>query len=136
MKFIKLSHEATLPTRGTRGSAGYDLYTPNEITLHPNQQLLVPTDIAWTNCPEYLVGIIKDRSSMAHKHNMVTMAGVIDSDYDKKNIGVILKNTSDEIRVFKKNERIAQMIITQRFLVQNDIVIDDERTGGYGSTGA
>ncbi len=136
MKFIKLSHAATLPTRGTRGSAGYDLYTPNEITLQPNQQLLVPTDIGWTGCSEYLVGIIKDRSSMAHKHNMVTMAGVIDSDYEKKNIGVILKNTSDEIRVFKKNERIAQMIITQRFLVENDIVIDDERTGGYGSTGA
>jgi dUTP pyrophosphatase len=135
MKFVKLSHSAHIPTRGTKGSAGYDFYAPTDCTIKPGEQLLIPTGVAWTGCPDYLVGILKDRSSMAHKKKCHTLAGVIDSDYDKKNIGFILRNFGPEPVNIKAGTRIGQMVIMQRFLVDNDYVVEETREGGYGSTG-
>ncbi len=135
MIFTKLSHSAQLPTRGTKGSAGYDFYSPADYTIEPGTQLLIPSDIGWQGVPVHIVGILKDRSSVAHKKKTTIQGGVIDSDYEKKNIGFILRNHGTEPFVIKAGDRIGQMVITQRFLVDNDIVIDDTRTGGYGSTG-
>ena len=50
------------------------------------------------------------------------------------NIGVFLKNISDKPILITKGERIAQGAFFN-FLVSNNGNTDDERTGGFGSSG-
>lgn len=70
---------------------------------------------------------------------LANTAGWIDADYynsknEDGNIGVFLKNISDETLVINKGERIAQGAFFN-FLVSDNGNTDEERVGGYGSTG-
>ena len=42
----KRGPDATLPTRGSSGAAGYDLYASKDCTVAPHDKCLIPTDIA------------------------------------------------------------------------------------------
>ena len=41
----KLYWDIKLPKRATKGSAGYDFYTPFEFTLKPGETIKIPTGI-------------------------------------------------------------------------------------------
>lgn len=132
----KLSVHATLPTKGTAGSAGFDMYATDEHVVATGTRLLIPTDIAMS-IPRGYVGILKSRSSMACKY-LDTEAGVIDSDY-RGNIKVLLHNHGDTNYVVHKNDKIAQMLIlpiVSLELEETDKLQDTSRgTEGFGSTG-
>jgi len=49
------------------------------------------------------------------------------------NIGVCLRNESNEERIIEKGESIAQGVFL-KYLLADDIVSDQERKGGIGST--
>ena len=64
--------------------------------------------------------------------------GWIDSDYysnssNDGNIGIFLKNISDEPYVIKKGDRVGQGMFLS-FLVSDNGNTDEIRTGGFGST--
>lgn len=130
--FKKLEEDAILPTRATKGSAGYDLHALHGGEILPGQRLLVKTGIGW-DMYEGLVGIIKPRSSLAVKFGIDTMAGVIDSDY-KGDIGVVLHNTDEQSFMFGPGDRIAQLVLLQYMNFTADDV-EQDREGGFGSTG-
>jgi len=142
MEFTKLTKHAQTPSRGTIGSAGYDLYSIEEYDFDPSTRLLIKTGIA-LKIPEGYYGRIAPRSSMAWKKHTDILAGVIDSDY-RGEIGVCLSNLSP-INGFtiKRGDRIAQLIITkietpELIEVSNEDFhsVETERgAGGFGSTG-
>lgn len=141
-KFVKLFTGAIIPTRATTLSAGYDLHAYEGGVIHPKHRLLVKTAIGWKMDNEYsqLVGIIKPRSGLAHKNGIDVLAGVIDADYIEEDIGVILYNTGDQDFVFEKGKAIAQLVVTQFFMTEQDRIdtVQDEltkRDGGFDSTG-
>lgn len=130
-----LSDNAKLPYRATSGSAGYDLFSAEDIVVPAKGKALVKTDIAMT-IPDGYYGRIAPRSSLALKCIDVG-GGVIDSDYTG-NISVILYNHSNENYQVNKHDRIAQLILTK--IITPDIILVDEinetdRIGGFGSTG-
>ena len=43
----RLSSNAKIPTRGTKGSSGLDVYTPIDITIEPRKDILVPLDLSF-----------------------------------------------------------------------------------------
>lgn len=139
MKFKKLDDRATIPVRATRQSAGYDLCALNRGRVPKGERLLVPTGITWETEPySSLVGFIKPRSGLAYKNGIDILAGVIDADY-RNDIGVILYNTGDLDFYFDAGSRIAQLVVLQFFMTDEDgdQVIQDameERDGGFGST--
>lgn len=133
MSFVKLDPKAELPTRATTGSAGYDLKALVGNTIKPNERLLVSTGIAWKNTPQSLVGLIKPRSGLAVRYGIDTLAGVIDSDY-KGEINVLLVNLGQEPFTFKAGDRIAQLVLQQYFIIDDDET-EEVREGGFGSTG-
>lgn len=136
-KFVKLTEDATLPMRGTPGSAGYDLVSREGMCIGPGERKLVSTGVGWTEIPECCVGFIKPRSGMALKHGMDVMAGVIDSDYAGE-INVLLINHSDVDYVIQAGDRVAQLVVLQWFYLtptKDEEVANDSREGGYGSTG-
>lgn len=132
-KFIKLDDKATIPTRATKSSAGYDLTSMESVTILPGMRRLIRTGIGWTDMPSCAVGNIKPRSGLAVKYGIATMAGVIDADYDGE-IRVLLANHGSGDFYISSGNRIAQLVVSQYFTVDEDTV-SEERTGGYGSTG-
>lgn len=61
MYFHRLTPAATIPTRATPDSTGYDLHSTQEITLQPNTTTKVPTDIS---CQHLLPAFITKRLSL------------------------------------------------------------------------
>lgn len=144
----KLSDNAIIPTRGSEGAAGYDLYSTENVDLYPSERYLFKTDISMV-IPEGYYGKIAPRSGLAFKNGISVLGGIIDQDY-RGNIGVILLNTQmidldnedgySAIPVkITKNQRIAQIIFEKYYTAEFEEVdnLEDSSRGqnGYGSTG-
>lgn len=135
----KHTDTATLPTRGSKTSAGYDFYLPTNVTLQPNEKVCVWSDVkAYMQEGEVLM--IHVRSSIGIKKGLMlsNLTGVIDADYFENesndgNIGIALYNYSDKVVELSKGERICQGVFMP-FLVADNGNTNKERTGGIGST--
>lgn len=142
LKIKKLRDDAKIPKRATTGSAGMDLYAciDDEIEIKKHEIKLIPTGISIALEDERYVALIYARSGLAIKHGIApaNCVGVIDSDY-RGEVCVGLTNFSNEPYVIKKDERIAQMVISPVELpeiLEVEELDDTERSnGGFGSTG-
>ena len=126
-----------LPQRGTSKAMAYDFFSPVDMIIKPNQVGKIWTDVcAYMQDNECL--ILNIRSSQGGKVILTTIQGWIDCDYinadNGGNIGIFLKNISDEDYIIKKGDRIAQGAFFN-FLISDNGNTDTVRTGGYGSTG-
>ena len=79
------------------------------------------------------------RSSMGGKFMLANTIGIIDSDYysnenNDGNIGIFLKNISNEVQTIERGSRIAQGIFTKYLITETDNATNT-RKGGWGSTG-
>ena len=79
LDIVRVSQEATLPTRAHSDDAGLDLYGLEDIILSPAQGKVARTGIAIA-LPKGFVGLVADRSSLA-KRGVKTAGGVIDAGY-------------------------------------------------------
>ena len=136
----KIDGETVLPRRATKGSGAYDFYAKTNYTAKPNEIVKIWTDVK-AEMDSDVILLINVRSSMGGKWELVNTQGWIDSDYfsnekNDGNIGVFLRNTSDETQTIEKNDRIAQGMFTHYLITIDDNPIKEERTGGFGSTGS
>lgn len=127
-----------LPKRGSKNSAGYDFYSPIDITIQPNESVMIWTDIK-ANMYYDNVLMLFVRSSMG-KHPVVISngTGIIDSDYysnegNDGNIGFRLLNLGTTPYEIKVNDRIGQGVFLKYGTVKDDNTTT-ERKGGFGST--
>ncbi len=132
----RVDPSAVLPTRAHADDAGLDLYNLEEFSLDPGQGLVVRTGIAMA-LPQFFVGLVADRSSMAKK-GIKTAGGVIDAGY-RGEIHIVLWNVSKERFLLKKSERIAQLLIMPIATpaVREVQSLDETARGskGFGSSG-
>lgn len=137
MKVELLHPDAKLPTRGSEGAAGFDLYAIDDIEVPPCELRKIPLGIR-TEIPRGWVGLIRDRSSLGSK-GFVTAAGVIDSDY-RGEWKVVIRNTrlDNSLRIVR-GDRIAQVVLTPCYGNPPQRVESLDLTGrgdgGFGSTG-
>ena len=130
--------EVTLPTRGTSKAMAYDFYANDNYVINPGEIAKVWTDVkAYMGDNECL--ILNVRSSMGGKFMLANTSGWIDGDYysnvsNDGNIGVFLKNISEQTLTITKGERVAQGTFFN-FLVSDNGNTDTIRDGGFGSTG-
>ncbi|MBR4172897.1 MAG: dUTP diphosphatase, partial [Clostridia bacterium] len=109
----KLKETAIMPTRGSEYAAGYDLYAcidgAVKIAPHTTEKIGTGLSIA---VPQGYFGAIFARSGLAAKEGVrpANCVGVADSDYRGEYI-VALHNDTDEVRIIKPQERIAQLVI-------------------------
>jgi dUTP pyrophosphatase len=133
----KTTGEVTLPTRGSSTAMAYDFCANDDYVVEPNAVAKVWTDVkAYMQNEECL--ILNVRSSMGGKFMLANTQGWIDSDYysnkdNDGNIGIFLKNISDEVQTINKGDRIGQGAFFN-FLVADNGNTDSIRTGGFGST--
>jgi dUTP pyrophosphatase len=139
MKVKKIVPHATLPSKAHDGDLGYDLYAVDQISVPTGDTVLIPTGIA-IQFPNGYGGIIRDRSSIATKRKLFTVAGVIDNGYTGE-IKVALYNSTDALQTIYRGDKIAQVILipTVDFVIEEvtDITSSDKRgENGFGSTGS
>lgn len=133
------SKYARIPTRATSRSAAYDFYSPDDYTVQPNEVAKIWTDIKAYMLKDEIL-ILNVRSSMGGKFMLANTQGWIDSDYynnpdNEGNIGIFLKNISNEPQTIKQGDRIAQGMFTKYLTCDNERVLNRERQGGFGSSG-
>lgn len=138
-KVSKIHADATIPTRGSYGAAGYDLSSCENTIVLAKKWKVVNSGIA-IQIPQDCYARIAPRSGLAVKKGINTGAGVVDSDY-RNAIGAVLFNHSDEDFEVKVGDRIAQIVFEKIYTpelkeVDYDELTSTERgTNGFGSTG-
>ena len=137
MQVMKLHKDAQLPTRGTAGSAGFDLYCVEDALVIPGAHVVVPTGIA-VQMPFGFYGRVAPRSGLAIRYGINVHAGVIDPDYTGE-IKVALINHGHSVFEIKKGDRIAQLILEWFSRCDAQWTDSFEQTNrgnnGFGSTG-
>ena len=117
--FQKLSEKAISPHQATPGSVGYDLFTPINFKIQPKEQKTVFIDLAITP-PEGYYTQLMSKSGLTVLYELEVKAGVIDPDFTG-NIGVVLRNNSDQPIERVAGEQIAQLLfikVTTPTLIQ------------------
>ena len=137
IKFKKMDSNAKLPSYANQGDAGMDFYSAENYILRPNERKTIKTGIAMA-IPLGYVGLIWDKSGLASKKGIKTMAGVVDSGY-RGEIQIVLHNLGNEDFVVEKDMKIAQMLIQPIHQPRLEEVAELDETkrgeGGFGSTG-
>ena len=123
--------------RQTKNSAGADLSASVDVVIPPQAIILVPTG-EWLDTGVDIDGLfylLAARSSLAYKKGLLLAngVGIIDADY-KDEIKVMLYNSTDNPVLIQRGERIAQLIPTTYLALYPSL--EQERDGGFGSTGA
>ena len=130
-----------LPKRATKGSAGYDFYSPVEFTLKPGETFKIPTGIRVSMREDYVL-MVFPRSGLGFKYRLQlnNTVGIIDSDYyysdNEGHIFIKVTNDSNEGKVLElaAGNGFAQGIFLP-FGITTDDDADGIRNGGFGSTG-
>ncbi|MBO4242639.1 MAG: dUTP diphosphatase [Clostridiales bacterium] len=155
----KCREDAVIPTYANEGDAGMDLYSCEDILVHPGQSVLVPTGLKMAIPIGYEVQI-RPRSGISFKTplRVPNSPGTIDCGY-RDEVNVIIYNASireeasDEnpftlndkgckhgTYLIKKGDRIAQMVFARVSYVapvevDSVLAIGQNRGGGFGSSG-
>lgn len=131
-------HELKLPRRATKGSAGYDFYSPVDFTLQPGEEIKFPTGIR-AKIDSGWVLLMFPRSSLGFKYRLQlnNTVGVIDSDYygakNEGHIFVKLTNFGEKPVTIKSGDAVVQGVFLPFGIVENDDS-GNTRIGGFGST--
>lgn len=151
LKFKKTG-DVKSPIQGTGGSAGIDLFMPEEAIIPPHCKMLIDLKVAF-EIPDGFVGILSQRSSTGKIDvSLANTIGWIDSDY-RDSIKVFVKHipavpiTKEDKSPgaiigslwLQKDERYFQLVVVPIFKVRSLIEVEElsttTRTGGFGSTG-
>ena len=139
-EFIKNSNATyKMPNRATKNSAGYDFYSPIDITIEPNQMQMIWTDIKAKMQPRDVLILCVTSGMGKHGIMLANTLGIIDADYygnsgNDGNIGFRLYNFSNEPYSIKAGDKIGQGIFSTFLTVDNEEDVTAERIGGFGST--
>ena len=107
LQVVRLNNRAFIPTKAYPDDAGFDLYTPDKITIPRQNKSVVKLGIAAAPPPGCYLRIA-DRSSMAIS-GITVHGSVVDPSYTGE-IAVILYNHNDFDKPFIRGHKIAQII--------------------------
>lgn len=137
----KLRETAVIPSRGSQYAAGYDLFanldSPLEIPAQTTAKIGTGLSVS---IPEGFFGGVFARSGLASKQGLrpSNCVGCVDSDYRGELI-VALYNDSEESRIIRPNDRIAQLVVIPFLAVEFEETEELDETirgeNGFGSTG-
>ena len=137
--FVRFSSAAIAPTQGTKESAGFDLYSVEDVLISPSSTKIIITDIGF-KIPRDYFGKIYSRTGFAVRFTEVG-GGVIDADY-RGPVSVIFFNFSNRHIEIEKGCRFAQIVfqkVTNHSVLREVQNFEDNKTqrgeGSFGSTG-
>ena len=140
----------------TKLSAGLDLCSVGPVNLRPLERAVVDTGVylkdvipdtmavhirystdrpAGLQFADLPFAMVCSRSGLAARDGVIVLnaPGIIDADYEET-IKVILLNTGDSVVRLTAGSRIAQIVFAYAYR-KTELVRNEDRTGGLGSTG-
>ena len=139
---VNIYDKIVLPKRATKGSAGYDFFSPLSFILKPGETIKIPTGIRVEIADGWVLKCYP-RSGLGFKFRLQlnNTVGIIDSDYfysdNEGHIFTKVTNDSNEDKSLELEEGTGFM---QGIFVEYGITFDDNidelevRNGGLGST--
>ena len=137
VRIKKVHPEARLPEYAHSDDAGMDVFAleRTEVPAHGTAQ--VRTGLAF-EIPEGYVGLCWDKSGLASKHGIKTMAGVLDPGF-RGEVVLVVANLKNDTYVFEKGHKVLQVLLQK--VERGEIEEAQELSGtvrgegGFGSTG-
>ena len=130
---------ARIPFKSYPGSAGYDIFSIESVTIAPGSRLLVRTGVS-LEVPEYYYIRVAPRSGLSVR-GIDVGAGVIDSSY-RGEVKVLLINNSKEYYNVQEGDRIAQLIMERCGNAEisvleyyDELSMSERGQNGFGSSG-
>jgi len=148
---MSLIRETTTPTRGTKNSAGLDIYIPkftNDyirafnsynpdaqsqcfiepsrklICIHPHGRVHIATGIK-VKVPEGSALFVKNKGGISWRDRMTKLAEVVDEDYQGE-IFVTMINYSDYKTTLMENQKLVQLVRCPVFYDSIELVKPEE----------
>lgn len=140
VKFNRLVPHAKMPTKATRGSGAYDVYSTDELLLAPEGRYAFGTGLAM-EVPEGFVALVCPRSGLAIKNGVTVLnaPGVVDSDYRGEVKAIVINHDLVAPLHVNKGDKIAQLLFVKAEEVEFEeveVLTSTQRgVGGFGSTG-
>lgn len=134
-----LDKNAKMPTKGTAGAAGLDLYAIEDFEIPKGGTYLAKTGLQLEIEPGY-EGQIRARSGLAMRYSLIVTnaPGTIDSDY-RGPVNILLTNLGQGPFQAKAGDRIAQLVIARvedvTLVTTEELTKTERGAGGFGSTG-
>lgn len=140
VKIVKNNTSVRIPERATDGSAGYDLYAPEDCIIDPGTSKLLSLGFGMEINQANVCAKIYSRSGLTGQG--ITVAGaptIIDPDYQGV-IKVRIHNGSEHAYEIQKGNRVAQMMfepfhVTEWTEAEKFARRSTRGEGGFGSTG-
>lgn len=126
-----------MPTRGTAGASGYDLYAPEGISIDPGRIVVVHSGVSIELPDATWEAQVRGRSGM-NRRGLVVLLGTVDSDY-RGVCGATIHNVTRRQQGIKRGDRIAQLVFSRvehpDFIYVDNLSETTRGSGGFGSTG-
>ena len=143
MKLLKIEMlcESNLPSKSTKGSAGFDIHMPSDGIVYHSARKAIKVPLGFkTEIPEGYSAIIMPRSGVGAKEGLAlnNTIGLIDSDYRGEWVAFLRLNDEGQNFTWKENERILQFFLVKTPNIEVELVDSisdtDRGEGGFGST--
>jgi dUTP pyrophosphatase len=136
IKFKKFDPKAVLPSKGTSGSAGYDLVATSMETKNGYIEFKFGLGI---EVPKGYAGFIFPRSSVSNEPIILSNSvGVIDSDYRGEIMVRFKRIATNPTLTYDIGERVAQLVVMKveelEFEEVQTLTDTVRGEGGHGST--
>lgn len=128
------------PKQSTEGSAGYDIFMPEDGGIGYDETIKVNLGFA-SSIPKGHVALIFPRSGVGSKRGLElnNTCGVIDSDYRGEWVATLKLKNPHASFAWEKGERLLQFLIVPvpqlEMKVTDSLDNTDRGEGGLGSTG-
>lgn len=136
VKYKKLHPLAKEPFYGSQESAGFDIYSVEDVEIPPKSLKIIHTGIS-LEIEEGYCWQVWGRSSFGSK-GIDVFGGLGDSDY-RGEFKIMLYNSNESVFKISIGDRIAQIvpvpIVRAIFEEKNELSISERGSGGFGSTG-
>ena len=133
-KPIILGPHGKVPVYKTKQAACADVFLPEDVTVEPGKVACPGLQLGFS-IPAGNKIVMYPRSSLLVKFGIMQPTSIIDADYSGMEIHVPLYNTTDKSITLKAGDRVAQIELHEYERVLDWNFEDNERTGGFGSTG-
>ncbi|PIR43317.1 dUTPase [candidate division WWE3 bacterium CG10_big_fil_rev_8_21_14_0_10_32_10] len=139
IKIKRFDKSIPMPEYKTKGAAGIDLYSREDVTVESKGIGYIPLNVAIEIPKNYWI-ILAARSS-THKLGLVPAngIGIIDSDFsgNEDEYKFIVYNISDKDVTIPKSTRIAQIIVMEykKVEIEEVDILKGKNRGGLGTTG-
>lgn len=122
------------PVYKTKEAACADMALPHAVNLNPGEVVRVDLLIGF-EIPNGKKLIMYPRSSLLFKYGIMSPTSIIDSDYSGQHVHFIAINFGKEPVVLDRDTRVCQIECVPCEQVADWERENNERTGGFGSTG-